>query len=125
MGAAPEIEACSCGGPRSHYRKAGSRTALCGLTVQEHAAHRYSGRTCQNCVNRKKEIDRFSTPATARRFQLCAAVKGNHVHIVPVRPHSPEWTSDKTACGKTVEALISYDTPITCERCRLAYLAVA
>lgn len=117
MGAAPEIEACSCGGPRSHYRKAGSATALCGLTVEESSGQRYNGRTCVNCARRKKEIDAFSSPAPAQRYQLACTKNSDLVHLVRIKPASPQWTESRTVCDKSVDALISFDAVVSCKRC--------
>jgi hypothetical protein len=115
MAAAYELEPCKCGGPRTHHRRAGHSRALCGLVVAGEQA-RFDEPECLNCARRKKEIERFA-PAPSR-FQLATIARGRGVHLVAVRPSSPEWTAPTTLCGKTVDALMSFDAAVSCERCK-------
>lgn len=124
MGAGVDLELCRCGGPRVHHRKSGSATALCGLTVTLDSID-YTGPRCVNCSRRVREIQSFAPLPPATRFQLASIAHGDRVHLVEMRPGSPQWTARQTLCGRDVEALIAYHCDVTCRRCVAAMVGGA
>jgi hypothetical protein len=82
---------------------------------------------CFACRTRKRrDFDEIEAPSKIRRkkpspprtLQLAMASKGDAVHLVEVRPMSPEWTARTTVCGRKVDALLAYRAKISCDRCR-------